>query len=256
MTLPKSLTILLSAVALASCDKNAVQDITGPAPAARVRFFNFGVNAPAVNFHAGATKLTAITSATGTESVLGVAYGGVGSAGFYAGLAPGPYVFAGKIAAAVDKDLAIATASVTLVDGKNYSFYMSGIYDATAKTVDAFVVEDAFVPTIDYSVAYVRFVNAISNSVPMSMAAQNTVTAAVVPIGAAVAYRSGGEFIAVPGGIYDVSARAVGGTVNLITRTALSFAPGRVYTVSSRGDMTVTSTTATTRPILDISANR
>jgi hypothetical protein len=36
----------------------------------------------------------------------------------------------------------------------------------------------------------------------------------------------------------------------------VSFSPGRVYTITARGDMTVTSSTATTRPQLDNTANR
>src|SRR3990170_2658136 len=120
----KSIAVLLSAAALASCDyeKNAVQDITGPLPAAGVRFFNFGVTAPAVNFYANDTKVTAISTglcstlppteqcaATGRESSLGVGYGGVGSGGRYSGLEPGQYTLSGRIAAVTDKDLPIST---------------------------------------------------------------------------------------------------------------------------------------------------
>ena len=42
--------MLCCAIALAGCEKNAVQDITGSLPGARIKFFNFGVNAPQVNF--------------------------------------------------------------------------------------------------------------------------------------------------------------------------------------------------------------
>ena len=60
-----SLAALLCAGLLSACGKDAVQEvITAPLPAARIRFFNFGVNAPGVNFYADATKMTAITSAS------------------------------------------------------------------------------------------------------------------------------------------------------------------------------------------------
>jgi len=164
---------LLCATMLFACDafeKNAVQDIAGPVPAgAQIKFFNFGVNAPAVNFYADARKMTAINSATEVESNLGVAYGGVGAGGFYTAIAAGAYTLAGKIAAATDKDLAISNLPATLAEGKRYSFYQSGFYDATAKSVDAFIVEDAFASQIDYAVAYVRFVHAISNANPMTL---------------------------------------------------------------------------------------
>ncbi|MBL0169206.1 MAG: DUF4397 domain-containing protein [Gemmatimonadaceae bacterium] len=254
----RSIAILLGAFALASCDTEGggIQDITGALPGARVKFFNFGVNAPSVNFYANTAKVTATTSATGVEALTGVSYGSVGSGGFYSALTPGQYSFIGKIAATVDKDLTVATVPGTLADGKAYSVYVSGFYDATAKTVEGFVVEDPFDAAIDYTVAYVRFVNAISNSQPMTMYAKNTTTLTEVAVGAAVAYKAAGAFTSVPNGVYDLSTRTAGSTTNAIARTAVSLSAGKVYTISARGDITVTSTTATNRPFLDNTANR
>jgi len=158
----RALGALLCAAVLASCDKSAVQEITGPVAGARVKFFNCGVGAPGVNFYANSTKMTAITSASGAEPTTGTVYGGVGSGGFYSAIVPGQYSLEGKIAAATDKDLAVAKVTATIAAGKNYSFYMSGLYNTTAKTVEGFVVEDPFVATLDYAVAYVGFVHAIS----------------------------------------------------------------------------------------------
>lgn len=241
---------------LGGCDENAVQDITGPAEGARVRFFNFAVNAPGVNFYANATKLTAITSTSGSESTTGTTYGGAGSAGFYSAIAAGQYSLTGKIAAATDKDLTIAQASTNLESGKKYSFFMSGFYNTTAKSSEAFVVEDPFAEPADYNVASVRFVHAISNATPMTLYARNTVTAQEVAVGGSVAYKAAGAFTSLPPGSYDLFARFTGSTINTITRTAVPFAGGRIYTVSSRGDITVTSTTAATRPLLDNTPNR
>jgi hypothetical protein len=252
----RSIAMLLCAVALTACEKNAVQDITGSLPGARIKFFNFGTNAPAVNFYANDSKITAITSATGVEAVTGVSSGGVGSGGFYSAVQPGAYTFTGKIAAAVDKDLVISRATATLVDGKAYSFYISGIYNTATKTAEAFVVEDPFVDTLDYTVAYVRFVNAIPNASPMTLFARNPTTGVELPVGGAVAYKAGGAFVALPGAVYDISTRYVGSTTNVITRTGVSFSVGKVYTIGARGDITVTSTTLATRPQLDNTANR
>ena len=248
--------MLLCAVALTACEKNAVQDITGSLPGARIKFFNFGTNAPAVNFYANDSKITAITSATGVEAVTGVSSGGVGSGGFYSAIQPGAYTFTGKIAAAVDKDLVVSRATATLVDGKAYSFYISGIYNTATKTAEAFVVEDPFVDTLDYTVAYVRFVNAIPNASPMTLYAKNSTTAVEAPVGGAVAYKAGGAFVALPGAVYDLNTRYAGSATNVITRTAVSFSAGKVYTISARGDITVVSTTLATRPQLDNTANR
>ncbi len=252
----RSLALVVGAVALAACEKNAVQDITGTLPSARIKFFNFGVGTPAVNFYANESKITAVLSATGVESTNGVASGGVGGGGFYSAIDPGQYTFSGRIAAAVDKDLTITRASSTLADGKSYSFYISGIYDATAKTAEGFIVEDSYVSTIDFTVAYVRLVNAISNSTPMTLFARNTTTGTEVAVGGAVAYKSGGAFTSVPNGVYDVSTRVAGSATNLITRTGVNFVAGRVYTIGARGDITVVSTTLATRPQLDNTLNR
>jgi hypothetical protein len=232
-----------------------VQEITGSDPGARVKFFNFGVNAPAVNFYANTTKMTAISSTTGSESTTGTAYGAVGSGGLYSAITAGQYSLEGKIAAATDKDLAIAKVTTTIENGKHYSYYMSGFYSTTTKTVEAFVVEDPLPADFDYSSAYVRFVNAISNSSPMILYARPA-TGNEIAIGPGVAYKAAGAFVAVPGGVYTISTRAAGSSTNLITRTAVSFSAGRVYTISARGDMTITSTTATNRPFLDNTVNR
>ena len=252
----RSLAALLCVAMFAGCAKNGVQDITGPIASSRIKFFNFGVNAPSVNFYANDTKMTAISSTSGAESVLGVAYGSVGSGGFYSAIAPGQYAFSGRISAAVDKDLSVSKVTGTIADGKSYSFYLSGAYDPTAKTVEGFLVEDPLTATIDFTVAYVRFVNAIPNAAPMTLYAKNTTTLAEVAVGSAVAYKSAGVFTALPNGVYDISTRFAGVETNAISRTAVSFSAGRVYTIGARGDITVTSTTAASRPILDNTANR
>jgi hypothetical protein len=252
----RTVALLLAAAALASCEKTAVQDITGPLAGSRVKFFNFGVNAPGVNFYANDTKVTAISSATGVESTVGVAYGSVGSGGFYNAIAPGQYTLSGRISAATDKDLVISSASTTIANGMAYSYYQSGFYDAATKKVDAFVVEDAVPAVVNFETTHVRFVNAISNSSAMTLYARNTTTGVEVAVGGSTAYKSAGAFTALPAGVYDLFTRTAGSTANAISRTGVSFSGGRVYTIGARGDMTVTSTTATNRPFLDNTANR
>jgi len=266
MTKTRSLALLLGAALLASCGDSAVQVIAGPLTGSRVRFFNFGVNAPGVYFYANDTKMTAIgpTGATtlngvstgGTESVTGTIYGGVGSSGFYSDIAPGSYKLSGKIAAATDYGLIVSSLTTTIAASKNYSFYMSGFYDATAKTVEGFIVEDPFPDTFDWANASVRFVNAISNSSPMILFAKNTTTGVEVPVGSLVAYKGAGAFAALPQAVYDLSTRTAGSSTNTIVRTAVSFNAGRTYTISARGDITIVSTTLTNRPFLDNTTNR
>jgi hypothetical protein len=234
---------LLFASALSACSKDPVRDISGPPPAAsRIKFFNFGVNAPGVNFYAGATKMTAITSSTAdVESTTGIAYGGVGAGGAY------------------DKDLAISPLTATIEDGKYYSYYMSGIYNTTTKTVESFIVEDPVVPPTDFTVATVRFVNAISNANPMTLYAKNTVTNTEYAIGGEVAYKGAGAFTPIPTAVYDLSTRYTGSATNVMTRPGVSFVGGRVYTITARGDITVAPSTAcgaTNKTCLDNTLNR
>jgi hypothetical protein len=252
----RSFAALLGAALLSACGPEGVQEIVSTPPGASVKFFNFGVNAPGVNYYANDIKLTAISSTSGAESTSGTTYGAAGNAGLYSGVAPGAYTFTGRIAAATDKDVAITSVASTLADGKYYSMYTSGFYNSATKQVESFLVADDFPATIDYTVAYVRFVNAISNSSPMTLYAKNTATGVEVAIGAAVAYKQAGAFVAIPIGPYDLSTRVSGSSANAIVRTAVGFSPGRTYTIASRGDMTVTSTTATNRPQLDNTVNR
>jgi hypothetical protein len=254
----RTIAMALCAIAVGACEKNAVQDITGSLPGSAIKYFNFAINAPSVNFYANDTKMTGVLSSTGAEAVTGTAFGSVGSNGLYSAIAPGSYTMSARITAVVDKDLAIATAPATLVDGKAYSFYTSGIYDATAKKSDAFVVEDPIVDSFDYTVAYVRFVNASHNSSPMTLYAKaaSPATTPEVAIGGLVAYKTAGAFTAIPGGSYDINTRVAGSSTQAVTRSAVSFNLGKVYTITLRGDMTVTSTTAANRPFLDNTANR
>jgi hypothetical protein len=253
----RSLAVLLGAVTLAACEKNAVQDITGTLPESRIRFFNFGVNTPTVHFFANDAKVTATTSATGVESTLGIASGGVASGGLYSRLDPGAYTFTSRITTTVDNGVAITSVPGTLGSGKAYSMYVSGIYNTTTKQADGFIVEDDFPATFDYTVAYVRFVNAISNANPMRLVIRSQVAGSPeVPVGGAVAYKAGGVFVPVPVGLYDLFTRYEGATTNAITRTGVGLVAGRVYTIAARGDITVTSTTLATRPQLDLTFNR
>lgn len=264
--------LLLPALALtatlAACSKDALQTVTAPATGSYIKFYNFGVNAPGVNFFANETKVTAVGSSvctpisdpkcttTGVEATTGTAYSFLGNAGLYSELPAGSYSFSGRVATVTDNGLSISKLTTSLADGQYYSFYQSGLYDAVAKSSDSFIVSDPFPATIDYTVAYVRFVNAISNSSPMTLYAKNTVTLTEVPVGGAVAYKNAGTFTAVPQAVYDLNTRLTGSSANAITRTAVSLLAGRVYTISSRGDMTVVSATATNRPFLDNTLNR
>jgi hypothetical protein len=258
MNRPLGVVALLGAAAFAACDKNAVQELPlAPIAAARIKFFNFGVNnTPGVNFYANEMKMTAISSGTQTEATTGVTYGNVGNGGIYSAIAPGTYTLTGRIAATTNKDLPIDTLSATIADGKFYSFYLSGAYDTTAKRVDAFILEDPVPAQWDYAVAYVRFVHAIYNANPMTLYVKNTdttVTKDSIAIGGAVAYKAASAFTAVANGVYNLITRYNDST-SVISKANVSFVRGHLYTVGARGD--ITKTTGTFVPALDNTANR
>jgi hypothetical protein len=263
---------LLCAAAVSACGDAALTNITEPPSSdSRIRFFHFGVLAPSVNFYANDTKMTAIATTacstppipeacttTGSESTTGIAYSAVSAGGAYSVIPPGQYTLTGRIAAATDKDLPIATVARTIEDGKFYSYYMSGLYNTTTKTSDAFVVEDPLVLPPNFGTATVRLVHAISNANPMTLYARDTVTKIEVAIGGEVAYKGAGTFTTIPAGIYDLSTRYAGASTNALTRPAVAFGGGRVFTISARGDITVAPSTAcaaANRTCLDFTAN-
>lgn len=250
------LATLLCAAALSACGHDANQLLATSAPAAaRVKFFNFGVGSPGVNFYANTTKMTAIGSATGTESTTGTTYGNAGAGGAYTAITPGQYDISGKIAAATDKDLAISHVTATLDAGKKYSFYQSGFYSTGTKTVDSFLIEDHVPPPpADTSITYVRFVNAISNSTPLTLYAKNPDTGVQVVIGGPTAYKGATEFVPITGGFFTLIARDAGGT-DKIVREGVNLNQRGIFSITARGDFTITSTTATNRPQLDATFN-
>ena len=272
MTRIRIIPALLGAAVLAACSKDGVQTITEPTAGAFIKFYNFGVNAPSVNFFANETKLTAISSTsctppttppnplcttTGIESTTGTAYGAAANGGLYSSIAPGDYSFSGRISAATDNGFSVAKLSASLANGKHYSLYTSGFYNTATKTMEAFVVEDVFSEEIDFSKSSARLVNASSNSSPMTLYAKNPATGDSILIASSIAYKSAGAFVPVPAAVYDLTVRNAGSNTAVITLAAVSFVAGRAYSVNARGDATLpASGTAANRPILTTVANR
>lgn len=255
--------VLLCAAVLSSCNwynDAGARDITAPVTtSARIKFHNFSPSSVGVNFYANDQKMTAVQTSTcgspataadstacattGIESATGTAYGGVPTGSHYDAIAPGQYTLAAKVAAKPD---VVSSLSQTIADGKYYSYFLSGVYNTTSKTAEAFVVEDP-IPAgpADYTVAYVRLVNAISNGTgPLTLYVTNAETKTETAIGSAVAYKSASAFVAVPTGTYTLAVRYSGSATNVISRTGLALLGGRVYTVTARGSTATTSTLA------------
>lgn len=251
--------LLLSATVLSSCGEEAFPDITGPLAESRIKFFNFSVGAPGVYFYANSNKAAGIGAVSividarkgvvtsSAESITGTTYGNVTAGGYYSAIAPGSYDLQAKLADTTQRATVVSKVTTSIVGGKHYSYYQSGAYDAVTKTADAFVLEDNFPANFDWTQAYVRFVNAGPTSAPLTLYGTNTTTAAPeAAIGAITAYKGGSAFVGVPTGSYTLVAKDAGGATK-VTRTAVSFLAGRVYTITVRG---------TTSLFLDNTTNR
>jgi hypothetical protein len=253
MTRLSSVAVLVSAALLGACEKNAVQDITAPiGGGAFIRFQNYAVGSPQVNFYANTQKITGVTassctpapttpnpacSTTGVEATTGVAYGGSANAANYSMLAPGQYTFSSKIAAATDNGLATSSSAATLAEGKFYTYFSSGIYNTTSKSADAFIVEDILPTSFDYTKTYLRVVNASSNAPTISVTAKNQTSGQVVTVATNVPYKSASEFATFAPGLSDVTVTF--GTVTAVF-TGVNFIGGHVLTLALTGDATST----------------
>jgi len=255
---------LIGAAALAGCEKNAVQDITQPvAGGAFIRFQNYGVNVPGVNFYANDQKLTAISAATctpptdpkctaaGIESTTGVVYGASANGGNYSMVAPGQYTLTGRIAAATDNGLAVSTMSTTLADGKFYTYMLSGIYNSATKQSDGFIIEDALPTTFDYTKAYIRVVNASPNSPAISLTTKLQGSTTVVPIATSIGYKSASPIVTIETGLTDLTFTFAG--LPPLVVAGQNVTGGHVVTFTVRGDALATGTNGLT---MSASVNR
>ncbi|SHG97383.1 DUF4397 domain-containing protein [Pedobacter caeni] len=251
--------VLLLSIFIYSCDKTDIQTIDGPAKGTSVKFFNFAVNSPVVNYYANDTKVTAAVSTTGAESgTTGLGYAAVYPAtNAYAILPGGSYDLKATrpSTAAADPKLVINKLTANLEEGKNYSLYMCGFYNTTAKSSDAFILED-ILPPIDSSAAYVRFVHTSPNANPVDMIMQDRTSKAEIVIGTNRSYKSATTFVKVPQAVYDLILRYPGSPTNVYSRTEVSVTKSNTYTFTLRGDINVGGTTATNRTFIDSTPNR
>jgi hypothetical protein len=254
--------VILTAILFitASCEKSAVQIIDSKPTGALLRVFNFALNGPSVNFYVNDFKISATSSTTGIEATSGVNYGGIFPANNSYISSPSSGSVSIKTfvpsTSTTNAGVNIANIAVTVEEGKYYSFYTSGIYDATAKTTTGFIVED-IIPAVDTSSAYVRIVNAIPNTgiTGFDLKAVNTTTSAAVVIAAPIAYKTASEFVKVPNGVYNLTSVSTNTpTSYTITRSAVSFSKGFVYTITTKGDATLS--TGTNARALDLTRNR
>lgn len=259
---------LLSVFSLSCKKNNALQVIDIPfdgSSTARIKYFNFSAGAPSVNFYANGLKVSGILSATGAENAAGTGYGAVYPASNYSVITGGTYKINGIVSstATLNANLSISEVNSALANGKYYSLYTSGIFNSVSKSAESFVLEDVLPSSsASNSVSYVRFVNAIPNGTSsMTLVIKNSATGVETVVATNIDYQAASAFVAVPIGSYELYVRYPSSTTNIISRNGttngvVSFLGGRTFSVGARGDMTVTSATATNRPLIDNAANQ
>src|SRR5690242_8344215 len=149
MRIHTSFVALLATAALVACGEKAEKNIAGPVPStSAVRFFNFSVGSPTVQFFANDQQVTATNTGScngaknppvtatdstcleaGIQSATGIAYTGVAAGGLYTAIDPGQYTFTGRQMSTKGPTTTISTVPATIETGKYYSYYQSGIYN-------------------------------------------------------------------------------------------------------------------------------
>ncbi|RYF26818.1 MAG: DUF4397 domain-containing protein [Flavobacteriales bacterium] len=233
-------------IMLAGCEKKglAVPDITKPITGAKVRLYNFAYNSPGVNFYANDLKISAVTSANGSEAVGGIAFGGTYPANQYALAPAGQTKFKAQTSStnATIPNTVVASVDKDIEEDKYYSIFTSGVYNATTKTTDAFLIEDNFPTVADTAQANIRIVNSGFNTstLDMILTLSKTVNGIVridtVKIASDVPYKSASQFVGFRPGAYSivVTDKASG---KKVTRAATSFLRDRAYTLALRGNL-------------------
>ena len=172
---------------------------------ANIRLYNFSIGSPSANFYSNEQKISGTLSATGSEAIAGVSFGGTYPTNQYA-LAPLGQREIKMITPSslpTGANLVIASVTHNFVDQKYYSIFTSGIYDPITIKSEAFVVEDNFPAEFDPLNAYIRIVNPGHNTTAgITMVLQKSTTVngvktitAELPIGTAIAYKQASPFV-------------------------------------------------------------
>lgn len=243
-TFNKIVLILALGTFFASCEENAIPELTTPVEGdmARAKFFFHSDAAPAANFFINEEKVTAAGSTTaGDEQAL--AYRAVYPSNAYAVVPTGSVTISAR-----DLDGAeIASTQATLNADENYSIYLVGSED----DLEVFVMEDNL-PADDEVNIYWRFVHtmaevpftvdvyAVKAAVPETenSPAQD---AEVITLGTDIDFQEGGDYVELEPGSYTF--KVFNSTEEYDPLTSTPFLQhsvnvgtlGRTYTTQIRG---------------------
>lgn len=249
---------------VAGCKKSVITQYGNTASGISIKILHTAPGTPAVDGYVNNIKITPLSSLSVTDNavvtsvVTGISYNYFGATATYLGLFPGSNYAAVPSGSTAIKVVASTTAPVLIssqtsvpgavigsatqntVDGSAYSVFALGLTGSATSPLGIKVVEDKF-PIADPGKAYVRFAYMIPNGKPVDVSATATLTATTTTLTSNIAYSTVSDFVAVnvnPAGLtnYTFQMYLAGTTTKLGTvSAAVSFAPGRYYTIIGRG---------------------
>jgi hypothetical protein len=127
---------------------------------AYVKFLNVTPGSPVANYYLDGVKVSAALSSTGVENA-GYTYNGVFPDLGYAATSPGAHKLTAKIipTATADPSLEILNTTITPAAGKYYTYFTSGQYSTTNKTLGTILAIEDVRPALDTAKIFVRFIN-------------------------------------------------------------------------------------------------
>lgn len=261
--------LAIIAVVISSCGEKDIiinEYTREPGNEAQVRFYNFGINAPSVNFYADNVKITASQSLTGEMAPTGVSFGATYPSIGYVEVPGGDNI---NIFSKTPTTLAIPANNVNnyqqdkevsnitvpkLESKKQYSLFIAGYFDKDTHKAESFIISDELPPS-DTSKVFVRFVNSgVAEAGTLSIKVSKMDGTEVISeemVAAELAFKSATEFKDFPYGTYKFTIIPSNANNRIWERT-ITLNRDRVHTIAVRGDLRNTSPA----PLLDNTQNR
>lgn len=159
--------ILACASFLTACEKGELVETTeyekiaiGDAKYSYVKFLNVTPGSPVSNYYLNGIKISAALSSSGVENA-GYTYNGIFPGLGYATVIPGSQKLTAKIipSATLDANLEVLNTTVNPAAGKYYTYFTSGQYSTTNKTLGTILAVEDVRPALDTSSVFIRFIN-------------------------------------------------------------------------------------------------
>lgn len=249
--------IAVCTVLLAACKKNGMtventeyeKVAPGDPKYSYLKFLNLTPGSPVSNYYLDGVKFSSALSSSGIENA-GYTYNGLYPNLGYAITSPGNHKLTAKIipTATVDANLEILNTTINPVAGKYYTYYTTGQYSATNKSLGTILAIEDVKPTLDTSKIFIRFINLCNGAPNIDIVKGDVATGPKLITN--VAYGSvstGWTEIPAPGSGTAPTIKlwfnnaATGATITA-TGVSVTLTKGGAYTIYSRGIFGTTAT--------------